>query len=551
MNSKLIIIFCSVLLLSACGEPTDKKTAYESILELSKVVAPTHRENTVRANIQLSKTNLLSMLPDLADYPVHINAQDSSTQEVVEIFTSSEKAGKGRDGIYIDMANQFNRLLKKTSSGKKAVISIRKIASGLGAQFILSGKYMPDAYSPSNFLWGQMLNAKGIKTLTVANSTAPNTAGIVVKKSKSEAITNKAGKLDISKLLTAVSSGEFAMGYTNPYQSSTGLNFLMTILDSFAQGDESQYLSPDVASALTAFQTGVPFNAQNTLQMREATLNSDVLDGFVMEYQTFINARGLSDYLFIPFGIRHDSPLLALPEADESEREVLALFATFLASQSKVVGEYGFGKNPEYEHAYLISNNNVIGEAQSLWKQRKSGGRPIAAVFVADVSGSMEGLRIKALKKALIESADLISAKNAIGLVTFSDVVNIDLPVNIYEVQQKSLFIGAVERLATGGKTATNSGIVVAMAELIKFSKTNPDYKLIVFVLSDGERTAGMSYSDVSKLFELSGIPIHTIAYELDSKELKDLSLLAEGAYIKSTVSSASYRIGNLLNSEM
>jgi len=52
-------------------------------------------------------------------------------------------------------------------------------------------------------------------------------------------------------------------------------------------------------------------------------------------------------------------------------------------------------------------------------------------------------------------------------------------------------------------------------------------------------------------MLQWSGIPVHTIAYEVTSDDLQKLSGLAEGAYIESKAESASYRIGNLLNSEM
>ncbi len=552
----LLSLFLASILLSACGESImpssdmSKEDAYSEIKKFEKGVNPSFKENNVRANIKLSKTNLLSMLPDLNDYPIRGNQTDSTQVEVVEVFTSSEKAGNDRDGLFVDMAEQFNRMGKTTSGGKRSYIAIRKIASGLGAQFIISQNYIPDAFSPSNNLWGEMLNANGIETETIAEATAKNVAGIVVKKSKVDMITEN-GKLDMSKLLTVVSSGDFAMGYTNPYQSSTGLNFLMTVLNAFSDGDETQMLSPDVASSFETFQGGVPYVAQTTMQMRDETGNSGVLDGYVMEKQSYINLKGMSDYQYIPFGVRHDSPLYATPEADASEREVLKQFAQFLKTKDSELKDYGFDQTPEYKSAYKIKDSNIIGAAQKLWKQRKSGGKPIAAIFVADVSGSMEGIRIKNLKRALIDSSDLISSKNAIGLVTYNDSVNVDLSIRPYNVQQKSLFIGAVERLSAGGKTATIDATVTAMSELIKFDEKNPGYKKIIFVLSDGERTAGMEYDKVKKAFEWSAIPIHTIAYELDSPEMKAMSALAEGAYIKSTSSSASYRIGNLLNSEM
>lgn len=553
---RLVVGFISsamlLTMLQGCETQIDspEKAAAEIDELVNNTVVPSFRENQVRANIQLTQTNLLSMLPDLGEYPISLNARDDSRTETVEIFTSSEKAGTGRDGFYLELAEAFNRQRNTISNGKQAHIAIRKIASGLGAQFMLARRYTPDAYSPSNLLWAKLLDANGIRMETIAEVTAPNTAGIIVKKSKKDLITTE-GKLDIAKLLTSVSDGSFAMGYTNPYQSSTGLNFLLTVLNSFAEGDETEMLSPDVASAFEAFQAGVPFVAQNTLQMRDAAQGSGVLDALVMEHQSWVNVTGMNDYEFIPFGVRHDSPLYATPEADPQEREVLKLFAKFVQSQQSAVANFGFGRQSTYKNAYELTDSSIIGQAQKVWKQKKSGGRPIAAVFIADVSGSMEGTRIKNLKRAMIESSDLISSTNSIGLVTYSEQVNVDLMIRPFNVQQKALFNGAVERLRTGGKTATNNAVLVAAQQLLEYGKTNPDHKKIIFLLSDGETNKGVDFTQIEKALEWSGIPIHSIAYELKSDHLKALSGLAEGAYVESSASSASYRIGNLLNSEM
>ncbi len=545
------MIFASLALVGCESKIDSPEKANEKIASLvSETIQPRYNENTYRANIQLTQTNLLSLLPDLNDYPIVSPIADSANVEAVEIFTSSEKAGKGRDGYFNQIAAAFNQQRIAIGNGKTAAINIRKIASGLGTQFMLARKYTPDAFSPSNFLWGNMLEANGISVDMIAEATAPNTAGIIVKKSKVDEITT-GGNLDVAKLLTSVTSGSFAMGYTNPYQSSTGLNFLMMVLNSFAEGDESQMLSPDVSSAFEAFQAGVPFVAQTTIQMRDAAQGSGVLDAMVMEYQSWVNVTGMDDYTFVPFGVRHDSPLYATPEADENEREVLSLFADFLSKQQADLQDFGFNRNPEYKNSYALQDSSIIGQAQKLWKQKKSGGRPIAAVFVADISGSMEGSRIENMQRALIESSDLISSTNSIGLVTYHDRVNVDLYVRPFDVQQKSLFIGAVERLTPGGKTATNDAVVVAANMMNEFAQTNPEHRLVIFVLSDGETNRGIEFEEVRDALEWSGIPIHSIAYELSSDHLKELASLAEGAYIESSARSASYRIGNLLNSEM
>jgi len=551
----LALVAGASTLLVGCGGTVDSvESAREAIIEVvDEEIRPSFRENTYRANISLTRTNLLSMLPELDEYPIVEGPRDSRDVESVEIFTSSEKSGKGRDGFYVELARAFNASGETLDDGRRAAISVRRIASGLGAQFILSGRHVPDAFSPSNTLWGNMLRADGVELETISEVTAPNTAGVIVRKSRAKEITSD-GVLDVGKLLTLVTNGDFAMGYTNPYQSSTGLNFLLTVLEAFAEGDESAMLSPDVASAFEAFQAGVPFVAQTTLQMRDAAQGSGVLDAMVMERQSWENVTGMSDYTFVPFGVRHDSPLYATREADAAEREVLARFAAFVESQSATSERFGFDKDPDYASAYTIDDGSVIARAQGLWKEKKSGDRPIAAVFVADVSGSMEGTRMKNLKKALIESSDLISAGNAIGLVTYSDSVNVDLDIREFEVQQKSLFMGAVERLTAGGKTATNDAVLVAERLLLGFLENHPDHKPVVFLLSDGERNLGRSFEDVEASLQWSGIPVHTIAYEITDAaagELKLLSRLAEGAYVESSSESASYRIGNLLNAEM
>ena len=546
-------LFVSAYLLSACGpgEIETREQAIEQLNELvSKSVEPSRRENTRRANISLSQTNLLSMLPGISEYPMTLDARDSSRSEAVEIFTSSEKSGQGRDGFYLELAKQFNDQGFQISNGKRAQIAIRKIASGLGAQFILAQRYTPDAFSPSNQLWGDMLQAQGIPLTTMAEVTAPNTAGVIVRSSKKSMITTD-NELDVQKLLTAVTGGSFAMGYTNPYQSSTGLNFLLTVLDTFSQQDETQFLAPDVSSAFEAFQAGIPFVAQTTLQMRDAAVDSGVLDALVMENQSWANVKGMGDYEFVPFGVRHDSPLYATAEADADEREVLALFVQFIEKNQQAARDFGFGGLPDYKNGYRINNGATILGAQKIWKEKKSGGKPIAAVFVADVSGSMDGTRIKNLKKALIESSDLISSTNSIGLVSFNESVNVDLNIRPFNIQQKALFIGAVEDLSTGGNTATNNAVLTAAKELITYSREHSDHKLVIFVLSDGETNKGLDYERIAKVMEWTGIPIHAIAYELSSDHLKAMASLAEGAYIESSAESASYRIGNLLNSEM
>ena len=64
--------------------------------------------------------------------------------------------------------------------------------------------------------------------------------------------------------------------------------------------------------------------------MRDAA-KSGMLDAFVLEYQTYVNAADMkSGYVFTPFGVRHDSPLYALGKLPQEKLEIIKKFAAFV-----------------------------------------------------------------------------------------------------------------------------------------------------------------------------------------------------------------------------
>src|SRR5690606_9226193 len=140
--------------------------------------------------------------------------------------------------------------------------------------------------------------------------------------------------------------------------------------------------------------------------------------------------------------------------------------------------------------------------AQKLWKEKKNSGRPIAAVFVADVSGSMAGDPIVRLKESLITGQKYLGRDNSIGLVSYSTDVTVNLPIAPYDTNQQSMFVGAVESLQPGGGTATFDGIVVALKMLQDEIAVRPNVKPLIFVLSDGETNEGHSLKDIQALIE-------------------------------------------------
>lgn len=496
--------------------------------------------------IDIGVYDVKDTLPDIDKYPTQV---DNTTQTYIEIFSSGEKTGTGNDSWLIDVANDFNSSGIKVN-GKTVSVRIRQVSSGLGMDYIISEKYIPDAYNPSNELWGEMIKAKGMNIELYDERMVGNVAGVLISKDKYADLIDKYGSINLKNITDLIAEGEIAMGYTNPFQSATGLNFLVSTLVTF---DSNNPLSEKAIEGFEAFQSNIPLVAHTTLQMKSSA-ESGMLDGFIMEYQTYINSPELkAEYIFTPFGFRHDSPLYGVGNLSEEKKEVLKRFIEFYKQDkySELASKYGFNNLNDYKCEISDLSGDTIIQAQKLWKENKNVNKPIVAVFVADVSGSMEGQPLNELKKSLLNGAQYIGEESYIGIVTYSNDVNINLPIGKFDINQRSLFTGAVKDMQPGGGTATFDGIIVAIKMLLEEKAKNPDIKPMLFVLSDGETNQGNSLEDVREILESIEIPVHTIGYNANIKALESISNINEATNINADSEDVIYKLGNLFNAEM
>ena len=510
---------------------------------------------TRKATVTVDRApDLQDTLPDISKFELVVNPTVAPGEVAVEIFASVEKAGKGFDGWLVEVANDFNRSNLRLRNGQSAKVKIRAIASGEGYQFIAAQKYLPDAYSPSHVLWMKMLAAKGIALTPISERLLGDVAGIVMKERVWRTLQSKYGTVEVQHVLDAVAQGSIAMGYTDPFVSSAGLNFLVAVLATFAQGDPNKMLADDVVSAFEAFQRGVPFVALTTPQMRDSVQNDGSLEAFIVNRAVFAKAPAFqSGYAFIPYGIRHDSPLYGIGQLTTEKHEALRLFAQF-ASQApaqKLATEYGFNQLSDYTPAFAPPPGEVLIEAQRVWKRKKDAGRPIVAVFLGDVSGSMEGVPLRNLKRALMAGSQFIDPENSIGLVVFNQEVKQLLPVGKFTLNQRALFTAAVQDMHAGGGTAMYDGILVALKMLVAAKAKQPECKPLLIVLTDGETNTGLSFDKVKPVLSGVKIPIYTIGYNAKLDILRQISAVNEAASLNADEGDIAYKIGALLNAEM
>lgn len=538
----VVIVLAIVGAVNSASSPkvdSDGNIMGKGIDELLKRVNVTDAE-PVKASVNMADTSLYDEMPEIDKYPLAVKG---TGQVDIEIFTSGEKAGKNTDSWLIECAESFNNSGVTTSDGKSVSISVRSVSSGLAADYIISNKYLPDLYTPSNILFGEYAIDNGADMRLYTERLVGNTAGILVKKNSSYK--------DVKSVIDAVIAGQFNLGYTNPQTSATGLNLLIELLNTHGGVD-----SDDAQSAFSKFNDNIPFVAYTTQQMRDSATGGS-LDGMVTEYQAYINDKSLtSDYDFIPFGIRHDNPLYIVAESSKSETqlEAIKLINDYLVGSEaqNLATKDGFNANNDYKSSYETYGSEIV-RALKVYKDKKDAGKDIIAVFVADCSGSMDGDAIIQLKESLTNGMQYINDNNYVGFVSYSSNVTRELPIAQFDLNQKSYFQGAINRLQANGGTSTYEALCVAVDMVQKAKVDHPDAKCMIFLLSDGNANGHYSLNDITYAVRDSEIPVYTIAYTdaADKEELGKLSNINEAATISADSDDIIYKIKSLFNAQL
>lgn len=553
----LAILASSVLLLAGCGGDgpvrTDRDNGtlnYEdATTEIDSMLKKVRVSTVSKPNLDIYSDDLseAEALADIDTFPLTVEGNGEIN---IEIAAATELSAEAPDDWINIVAQSFNKS-GQTVNGKRVTVSVRKITSGEVVTYMTADAYHPEVYIPSNAAWGMMLKSSGIGVETLSERIAGNTAGMLIKSDVYDTFLEKYKEATVSNVLEATLAGDLTFAYTNPYTSSTGLNILTAMLNSF---DPSNPLSDTAQGKLLEYQRESPPVAYTTAVLRNQA-SKGIINAMVMEEQAYINTPELANYEYIPAGIRHDHPVYTFDYCTDEERQAAVLFTDYCLTDEnqKLATEKGFNRHDDYVSQDPGLDGTGYLTAQKVWKQNKSGGKPIIAVFVADVSGSMAGEPLNSLKSSLVSSAAYIGSEHYVGLVSYANDVTIHLPIAQFDATQKACFTGEVKNLAEGGSTATYDAVLVALDMLAEKAKEVPDAKLMMFVLSDGEQNEGYSLSRITPIVSGMQVPIYTISYNYydENGELQRLSDINEAASLNATSDDIANQLRNLFNASI
>jgi Ca-activated chloride channel family protein len=485
-------------------------------------------------------------VPKLEDFPLY-DAQPTNDPNTayIEIFSSAEKASaQTQDERWlVDVAEAFNAQKLTVSSGQVIQVGIRNIPSGLGAQILAAKAAKPVGYTPTTDLWLEILKSEGVTPVMVTPVLVPNQAGFAVQSQVYQDLA-AGGEVTFERLLDSILAGKVTIGYANPYAGSSPLNLLYTLFWQAAGHHQDKkpltvadLQSPQVNSVFDAFNEQVLTTTLTYLDLKQIFIrDQQKFQAFPIEYQSYAALKrlpGFEQTAFVPFGVPHNSPLVGFDWNTPTQQEALKKFGEFVTSAPM----QQLAKTQGFEATDYLKRGNfpprptgeVLKAAQSFWKQRKDGGRTVYMIVVIDTSGSMEGDRLKAVKRGLQTASSEINAGNYVGLITFGDRPKSLIPLAPFDTLQHQRLLAAIDALTADGRTAMYDGMMVGLAELMERKKTDPNGRFYLLLLSDGQANQGLNFEQVKDIVKYSGVRVYPIAYgEVNQQELQATASLRE-----------------------
>lgn len=556
----LSVMLC-LALLPGCtqvstGEKREALSVSEAREELDALLTriEVHEVENPTMDIYSDDISEKAALADIDTFDIVVKGEG---QINVEIAAATELTFESPDDWIIAVAKNFNRE-RNEINGQTVSVTVRRITSGELATYLMAGVYQPNGAVFSNEAWGKMCQASGIGISKICDRIAGNTAGLLLSEEAMQNVETAHGEVTFETVLQAAQDGVIVLGYPNPYTSSTGLNGLTQMLQIF---DSENPLSEKASAALMEYQkTSVPV-AYTTAVLRNQA-KKGIIDAMMMEEQAYINTPELSNYTYIPFGIRHDHPVYTFDWNSATENEAVQLFVDFCLSDEsqKLATEKGFNRYDEYKSQDTGLTGQGYLTAQSMWKLNKSGGRPIIAVFVCDTSGSMGSVTwgmdedpLTTLQRSLIDTLPYIGSEHYVGLISYNSDVTVHLDIKKFDERQRAYFSGEVKNMRATGGTNTFDAVLKGLDLINKAQEEMPDAVPLLILLTDGDRGGGLTLSRITPVVEGMRVPVYCIAYNYvdDSGDLETLSGINEASTINADSDDIVNQLRNLFNTQL
>jgi Ca-activated chloride channel family protein len=362
-------------------------------------------------------------------------------------------------------------------------------------------------------------------------------------------------------------AGELRFAMTNPASSNTGFSALVALTVAFANRGDAITEEDIQNSVITDFFTGQQLTAGSSGWLAEAFVGSqDRLNG-IINYESVLmqlNQGGqLHERLALIYPsegvISADYPLMLL---NEKKREAFTKVVDYLRSpdvQTRIMTETQRRPIIPQVKPTAAFGNVLLVELpfpdrieiidRILFAYLDQHRRPAHVYFVLDVSGSMKGARLDALKTAMsnLTGQDRsltgqfarFGSREKVSVITFSDRIQEESSFEITGPVEKASAIAELKTMVAGlnadGGTAIYSALQRAYQLADQDHKAEPDRYYSIVLMTDGENNQGITPDQFVSFYrslppDVASVKMFPIHFgEANRSDLQKLAELSEG----------------------
>jgi Ca-activated chloride channel family protein len=474
--------------------------------------------------------------------------------------------------------DNFNEAKIETATGKSVFVSLNPVESGQAVTNMTTNAYPPALWIPDSEVWGNVLAERGQASFQGnCVSVAESPLVIAMWRPIAESLGwpgRSLGWLDIGSLAADPSAwayysgGQFGptlrMGHTHPGLSGTGASTLLAVVqaaqskaDAITVDDIQQ---PIVQASVSTFEGTVSWFSTSTDQLGQTMRErgTGYLGAAVM-YESTVISYGGGDPDIVPiypfegtFMATH--PACVNGSASAETQEAATLFRDYLLGQEAQQLAVANGLRPvsssvivgaplDASHGVDLSQPEVVFSpptvdtiyaVQDLWQAAR---KDVNLVMILDVSGSMDGNKIKNMRHAAIQFVEQMGDDDFITIVAFSSQ-----PIVLIHHQQVGLAgeeaIRTIETMEASGDTALYDAIGMGANSIANTTSSQTSNAMVV--LTDGLDNNSFQYTFDQYLIETAtanDTTVFTIAYgnDADQEVLAELASRANGNFYLGT----------------